>query len=348
MEDNLKAAPKTARPQPKKAPSPPKVCKPPKALRSYKIAASDAPSRVDHCETLRTFTYQERPSGTQFPPPGSDSSLLTVDVGSDKFDNDTLFIWLPQFAPQNLMVLDVPLNAYTELKDFSNEGSVTEHILRVPTVPDMARFTDSNANSRCMCINAVCVLNTEFGNCNGMIKYKRYTEADSHRSAHGMLAELRQGTAGVYRQSLSQSDTIVMHAGVQNKNHLSQYSSHMSNHWGYSEGYPDDEAGLAPLSGWVFTFTSINASALMPKPVMHFASLVKVQRELTIDEAYLKDSSPTIEPETLSTCKRNEQPTQHFRNRAEDVRATAEAYSSLVGAGVATLTAVRAFRGGGR
>lgn len=309
------------------------------AMRHYKIAASDAPSRVEKCELVRSFTYRAPASIIMSPPPEGD--LGYPNLMGEEFGGQTLFLFLPQYAHHILMALDVPsITSSIVIQDYGNPGTSTASVLRIGTTPPMSTFNDTSEHARCMAINGTLVLQTEFGNCNGILRWKRYTLRDSHRTPGELLEELKNGVQGVHRKTLSGADTTVMHAGVQNKNHLSQYTEVLSNHWGY---HPNDDAdaadkGLSPLSGWIFTITNISATAFMPAPTMHIGAQVRVQRELTMSNAFLTDNAKPIDPDQLSHFKRNEEATQSFRGKVDDLRAAADAATAL---GTAAMTMMR-------
>lgn len=273
---------------------------------------------------------------------------------SEEFGASNLFLFLPAYAHQNLLVID-PVNnnhALTVMQDFGNPGGSTATLLRVATTPPMEKFDDRSTHSRCMAINGSIVVQTEFGNCNGILRWKRYTQRDSHRTPDELLNDLKAGVQGVMRKTLSGSDTITMHAGVHNRNQLSQYSERMCNHWGY---YPNEysdamDAGLSPLSGWIFTITNVSATQYMPSPTVHIAAQVRIQRELTLDDAYLADQATPIDPERLSHCKRNESAFTSLRGKVDDLRSAVDAATALgasLGTAAVAFGSLRRNAGGG-
>lgn len=317
-------------------------------IRNYKIAASDAPSRVEKCEIIRSFTYRAPANLITLSPP-NEAELGVPNIPAEEFGSQTLFLFLPQYAPQQLMVIDAPNAPGTPFQDYSNPGGSSSYILRLGTTPPMTTFNSTSQHSRCMVINGSLVVQTEFGACNGIMRWKRYTLRDSHRTPVQLLDELKDGVQGVFRKTLSGSDTIVMHAGVQNRNHLSQYTETLSNHWGYHPNEDSDTAdkGLSPLSGWIFTITNVSATAFMPAPTVHLGVQIRVQRELSLDNAYLTDTSPPIDPDKLSHMKRNEEPTCTFRGKMDDIRGAADAATAL-GTAAMTLMSLKRAVGGHR
>jgi hypothetical protein len=270
------------------------------------------------------------------------------DISNEEFGGQTLFLFLPQYAQSQLMVIHTP-GWTVPMQDFSIATSSADNLARLSTTPQMSTFNNTSQHARCMVINGSLVVQTEFGLCNGIMRWKRYTLRDSHRTPSELLDELKAGVQGVFRKTLSGSDTIVMHAGVQNRNHLSQYTETLSNHWGYHPNEDSDVAdkGLSPLSGWIFAVTNVSATSFMPAPTIHLGIQVRVQRELTLDNAYLTDTSPPIDPDKLSHFKRNEEPTCSFRGKMDDIRGAADAAASL-GTAALTLLSLKKAVGGHR
>lgn len=349
--NNQTAAKKKARPAPQKTTAGRPKAKAKKATQSgrltrYKIAASDAPSRVEKCEFLRAFTYKSPLSMITLQPGESAPTTSAPHLDEEEFASGTLFLFLPQYAADQLLVVDTPTFAQhfpsQTLAAFSNPGGTSHMGLAVSTSPPMGLFNADSDQARCMAINGSLVFQSEFGGCNGILRWKRYTLRDSLRTPAELLIELKAGVQGVLRKTLSGSDTVVMHAGVHNRNHLSQYTESLANHWGYvpNEHAATTAKGLSPLSGWVFTITNVSATAFMPAPTIHLAGQVRIQRELTMATAYLSDDSPAIDPEQLSHLKRNEKATYSLRGRVEDLRSAADAVTAL-GKTAITLLSVR-------
>lgn len=249
--------------------------------RGWKLQSSDAPSRVDHIESAITLT-------------GGD--FADVNYGKGNFTPNTVFVWLPDFSERQLATFDG-----TGAASASVFNTITRNIAPTGspgyyTVPSSPNAVDIAGTGRVAPLAGSCALSYEFGSSSGVLRIKRFTAADSIGTVAELAEKIRTAIHGVSEITCGGSGSVSLKAGLQNKGSLGEYAVVPITGWNYADRFP--------LSGWAWSFTAINSSPNMPKPLLRVHSEVLLQRELLSTEAYLEEDLRTVDMDQLSRYTR--------------------------------------------
>lgn len=250
-------------------------------MTPWKLATSDAPSRVDTFETIGSMSYNAQ----------------WVDSVATQFNASTLFVWSPDLAEGQIGVFNAA--------DATTGASVLSGVARTVTIgseffvrgttPSLAAV--AAAPNRCCVLSASLILGLDFGMNTGVLRIMRLTDLMETLSIATISGLLTSEIHGVKEYILGGKQNICLRGNVHQKSAIGNMTSERSTSF--------DMGTSTALSGWIFAFTTIGAASAVPVPVVRLHAGLRVQRELTYPLAYLQDHLRTIPVSKLSETTRS-------------------------------------------
>jgi hypothetical protein len=240
-----------------------------KAPIIWKIACADAPTRStqDYNRFLSSFVT----TGTTAVFPGN-------------FKEDTIWVYNPDYAPNQLACWDTSSVI---------GGTSLDTILRTydtvsfkPLLCDPLLFGNIPREARVAQLSAALTMCTKFPGSSGMLNIRRMTQLDTTLTGVQLAASLIGDTISTYHLPLTGNQRWNMHCGVhkmENYGILKAVTDSPPN-WGYDS--------TSVLGGLIFSVTNVLTGPAIAQPGVSVLCGSQWTQELTITQAYTKDSAP--------------------------------------------------------
>jgi len=250
-------------------------------MSGWKLASSDAPSRVDTLETIGSMSYNAQ----------------WVDSVNTQFNSSTVFVWSPDLGEGQLAVFNSAdaTTAASALTSVARTVTTSTEYFVKGTTPSLAAIAATP--NRCCALSGSCILALDWGVNTGLLRMMRITDLLESLDIGTIAGLLGSEIQGVKEYILGGKQNICLRASMHQKAALGNMTAVRSTFFNMGTD--------TPLSGWVFRFTTIGAASAIPAPVLRVHAGLRVQRELTYPEAYLHDSLRTIPVATLSGSSRS-------------------------------------------
>lgn len=230
----------------------------------WKIALSDAPSRVDKCESVYAGGFN-------------------ATFGENAWNTDTVFVWSPALGDSQIAVCNSAdaVMAVLRLDGLvRTAGYVPAQASRLGSTPSIPVIMATY--QRAAPLSASLVVSFNFGMNTGLVRFMRINETMEATNFSGISTRLATAIHGVTEFELNGNKRILLRAGMHSKQAITTMSGTQQTNF--------DMTDATPLSGWLFRVVTANTATNAPIPEIRMHAIVRVQRELNYVDSYLADA----------------------------------------------------------
>lgn len=230
----------------------------------WKVACADAPTRATQDYSRIMSSYKAL--APTFP---------------DNFSDDTVFLYMPDFAASQLVcinALNLPVVKPADV--FRNTGDA--NWFNATQAPNL--FATIPAYERVAQLSASLTISTRYPGSSGQLNIRRITDADCHSTMATLALSLKSDLASTYHLPLVGNQRWNMHCGVHSSHFYGELHRTTNDTW--------DFANSTALGGLLFSFTNTLTGVSIAQPGISVLTGSQWTQELTPSTAYTKDNAP--------------------------------------------------------
>jgi hypothetical protein len=281
----------------------------PRCPMTWKFACADSATRSSTSYTRLTFSFNE---------------LVTSALQDNKFNENTIFVFMPAVSDIHLAALDAPAwHVNHGLKQVARGEHQTHHIVSKPCAPMFAGGLpgqrDGMSNYNRVAVNSGGLsISCKFPGTSAILNIRRLTISDVNERKIGhasgaalppyqsLLESLRDDTVLTYHIPISGNERVNMYPGIHNTDAIGKFTNTTAKAFKFYDGSsglmlsspdPDgtpstidsDDLHEEPMGGIVFSFSNIQYGTALAKPAITISTAVQYTRELSMLTGDLKD-----------------------------------------------------------
>lgn len=231
----------------------------------WKLACADAPTRST--QDYSKFVMSFLPSGAP-------------DLQLNQFGEETLFVYLPDFAEHQLCAFNGAIPAVLD----SDLRSQTPSAGYVAATASPNLYSITPINERLAITSAAMTLCTRYGASTGVLNIRRITLKDTRTSIAALIASLTDDVLTTYHVNLTGNQRWNMHCGIHDSVAYGELHRNAVTNWTFG---PSSSVG-----GLIWSFTNTLTGDALAKPGFTILAGAQWTQELSANSAHTKDNAP--------------------------------------------------------
>jgi len=243
------------------------------SIRRWKLNLVETPNRVEECHSVIDASY-------------------AATAADGNFNASTLFIFRPETSARHIFRLDGTENVAI-LKDMTCNAVSSATALNTSPLSDPALVNITGTNERFAVIGGTAVMHFSFPGSSAILRVKRMNTEDWNRTAAGLRSQMIGDAQSVREYTLSGNFRLAFRAPINNRLYYGALT--------LTPSAICTPAVTDPLGTWAMCFSVLSTTTNVSAPLIRIHSVVRIQRELSNANNYLRDQHREVDTDLVAT-----------------------------------------------